>query len=126
MTGQLNKASRYAKSALLLLQDGDTESAVNRSYYSMFSAARVALQSVDPALIRTKTHSELIRRFGKHVVVGFGLDASLGRAINRAEHLRKLADYDSAEIDMVEAQELVDSARLFLTAIEKFLKNRTP
>lgn len=126
MTGQLDKASRYARSARLLLKDGDTDSAVNRAYYSMFWGARVALSSINQSLVRVKTHSEIISRFGKHIVIGFGLDPSLGRAINRAELLRKLADYDSSDIDAAEAQELVDAAHQFLTAIEQFLKSRNP
>ena len=39
----LEKATRAASSAKLLLDTGDTDGACNRAYYAMFDAARAAL-----------------------------------------------------------------------------------
>ena len=37
------KARRYLKSAKLLLEDGDYESSISRSYYAMFYCAEAVL-----------------------------------------------------------------------------------
>ena len=39
----IDKAKRYIKSAKLLIEDGDFESAVSRTYYAMFYCAEAAL-----------------------------------------------------------------------------------
>jgi uncharacterized protein (UPF0332 family) len=73
---------------------GDMDGACNRAYYAMFDAAKAALRrsgapvSADVA----RTHSGLIKAFGLHLVKSGRLPLELGRAINRAEDLRLLAD----------------------------------
>ncbi len=126
MNGYWGKATTFARTARLLLEAGDTDGAVNRGYYAMLIAAKAALEAVDPALAVAKTHATIIRRFGKHIVVERGLDRSLGRLLNQAEHLRLLSDYGSEPIGLIEARELVSEMERFLTTVGPLLGKSTP
>ena len=81
----MGKAQRALSAARLLLTASETEGACNRAYYAMFYAAHAALIAVriNPPETGYKTHSGLIGAFGQHVIVGAGMDAELGRSINR-------------------------------------------
>lgn len=102
----LVKAGTAAKSARVLLEAGDFDGACNRAYYAMFDAARAALLSsaapVEAEVART--HGGLVAAFGLHLVKTGVVDASLGRALNQAQQVRKIADYtgDSVERDVAE------------------------
>lgn len=64
------KAVRAAKSAQVLLAEGDMDGACNRAYYAMFDAARAALLAseapVEPEIGRT--HGGLVSAFSLHLV----------------------------------------------------------
>lgn len=121
MSKLLARAKTTMRSARMLLETRDTNSAVSRAYYAMFDAARAALDEIDPRLIETKTHATLIRRFGKHVVEGRGFDRSLGRAFSQTEDVRVTADYDLEPVDGATARKSVELAAKFVTAVEQFL-----
>lgn len=115
----MRKAARALTSASLLATDGDHEGACNRAYYAMFDAAHAALlasgASVDGG--RTRTHRGLIAAFGLHLVQPGTLSADLGRALNRVERARLLADYTGEETDAETARHAVDEASRFILAI---------
>lgn len=117
-----DKAMTAARSARILLAAGDRDGAVSPAYYAMFDAAKAALESIDPALVSAKTHGSVIRRFGKHVVRGLGVDASHRRALNTAEDLRIAADYERQPIDLEEAREQLAAMEDFLDAIGSLLR----
>lgn len=97
----VRKSERALRSAQLDLKDGDPDSAVNRAYYSMFNAARVALLSTgmtEDALPRT--HRGLIAAFGQHAVQSGKVDAETASALSRTEAVRLKADYTGIEIDV--------------------------
>jgi uncharacterized protein (UPF0332 family) len=124
MTDFWHKAEAAARGAHMLLEAGDTDGAVSRAYYAMFDAARTALGIVDPALAEAKTHATVLRRFSKHVVKDKGMDASLGRSLNKASAARFSADYEQEPIDMVEATEIVNSMDAFLSALAPLLQKK--
>jgi hypothetical protein len=62
------KAQAASQSAQVLLDRGDTDGAVNRAYYAVFSAARAALAGVRSSLSTSKRHGTIYRRFEKHLV----------------------------------------------------------
>ena len=121
----MRKAGRACISARLLLEAGDTDGACNGAcngaYYAMFDAAKAALPgsaaAIDPAGLG-KTHSGLIAAFGKHLVKPGIVSVELGRALNRAEEVRLIADYKGDSIDAADAGEMVTSAEAFVAAMK--------
>jgi uncharacterized protein (UPF0332 family) len=113
------KARQAVISARALYDLNDMDGACNRAYYAMFDAARAALmQSGAPVGSEVaRTHSGLITAFGLHLVKPGRLPLVLGRAINRAEELRLVADYTGAPVDSEQASWAVENAEAFVTAI---------
>lgn len=116
----ITKAAHAAKSALILLKEGETEGACNRAYYAMFNAAHAALlwsgAQINPG--ETKKHNSLIAAFGKHLVLTGLLPSDLGKALNKAENVRILADYTGEDIEPEKAAEIVEQAVQFVAAVE--------
>ena len=115
----LTKALRASSSAALLLTDGDINGACNRAYYAMFDAARAALLAsgapVDPNVVRT--HNGVIAAFGLHLVKTGQVQPEWGRALNRAQEIRQVADYTGDSVDMELATWVVEQSGLFIQAI---------
>lgn len=115
------KARRAVASAYKLLQDNDNDGACNRAYYAMFDAARAALIAskapVPPEI--AKTHSGLIAAFSLHLVKPNLFPIELGRALNRTEDLRRVADYKGDSIATEEAQWAVQQAQTFVDEVAK-------
>jgi uncharacterized protein (UPF0332 family) len=122
------KASHAANSASILLDEGETEGACNRAYYAMFNAAHAALlwsgAHVNPG--ETKKHNSLITAFGKHLVLTGLLPSDLGKALNRAENVRILADYSGEDIEAEKAAEIVAQAKLFVASVENKFAPKAP
>lgn len=121
----MTKAHRALASAEKLLQDNDSDGACNRAYYAMFDAARAALIAskapVPPEI--AKTHSGLIAAFSLHLVKPGRFPVEQGRAFNRAEDLRLVADYKGDSISAEEASWAVQHAQTFVNEVEnRFMK----
>ena len=117
--GLMAKASRACVSARLLLDAGDVDGACNRAYYAMFDAARAALLAANvpvPANIG-RTHGGLIAAFGLHLVKNGPVSNELGRALNRAEEIRLVADYKGESVEPRDAREMVEQAEMFMRAM---------
>ena len=97
------------------------DGACNRAYYAMFDAARAALLvecgSIDTAGI--KTHSGLISAFGLHLVKTGRVPIELGKALNKAEELRLLADYKEEPVEAEYAAWAVATAQDFIRAMQE-------
>lgn len=117
----MSKAFQASSSAKLLLDTGDGDGACNRAYYAMFDAARAALIAsgapVQPEV--AKTHSGLISAFSLHLVKSGLLPVELGRAINKVEDLRLIADYKGDEVTDQDAAWAVAEAQVFVQAIQQ-------
>ena len=124
----MGKAQRALSAARLLLTASETEGACNRAYYAMFYAAHAALIAVriNPPETGYKTHSGLIGAFGQHVIVGAGMDAELGRSINRVQHDRQVADYSGDPVSLADAAWAVEQAEVFVHAIKGKLMAERP
>ena len=113
------KARRAAVSAKLLLEAGDADGACNRAYYAMRDAARAALLAaaapVEAEIART--HSGLISTFSLHLVKPGRVPLELGRALNRAEEIRLIADYKGDAVELEQAVWAVDQASAFVDAM---------
>jgi uncharacterized protein (UPF0332 family) len=117
------KSERALSAAQLLLRTGDPDGACSRAYYAMFDAAHAALIATGHELPNDmiKTHHTLIAEFGKKLVQSGQVDLRFGRAINRAEDIRVIADYSSTFLPLAEAKWAVEEAEAFVAAIkEKF------
>ena len=92
--GLLHKAGTALSSSRLLLQSGDADGSCNRAYYAMFDAARAALMAFQESdeVLRIKTHSGLISNFSLQLVKPGLIDIELGKALNKVEDLRMIAD----------------------------------
>jgi uncharacterized protein (UPF0332 family) len=117
----MHKAVRAAKSAQLLLQAGDVDGACNRAYYPMFDAARFALL-VSGAPVEAevaRTHGGLISAFSLYLVKTGKVPIELGRALNRAEEIRLVADYKGDPVNPAHVEWVVSMAASFVEAMQQ-------
>jgi len=124
----MTKAVRAASSAKLLLDMGDTDGARNRAYYAMFDAAKAALfvsgAPAEPEEIRT--HGGLISAFSLHLVKSGRVPVELGRALNKVEEIRLVADYKGDPVDQEHAAWAVQQAQVFVQGmISEFMPDFT-
>jgi len=113
------KAQRYLRSARLLLEDGDYESSVSRSYYAMFHCAQAVLLTRE---LTFSSHKGVISAFGEHFVKTGAFPKELGRELNRAFGKRQLGDYEAMPvISNEDADEVLAHATAFCLAIEQWL-----
>ena len=113
----LQKAETSFKSAKLLLDAGDTDGACSRVYYAMYDAARATLAwaGMVPERGEFKTHSGLIAAFSMHLVKPGLFPAEPGRAIQRAQTVRQVADYQASPVPQDDAVETVRAAESFVS-----------
>jgi uncharacterized protein (UPF0332 family) len=115
----MRKAERALREARLLLRERATEGACSRAYYAMHDAAHAALiatgHETSDALI--KTHHALIIAFGKQLVQSGQIDAAFGRAFNKVQDVRQLADYSAEPPSLADAVWAVEQSELFVAAV---------
>ena len=115
----MQKADRALQSARVLFDGGDIDGACNRAYYAMFDAARAALLAgkapVQAEIART--HSGLITAFSLHFVKSGRIPVEHGRALNKVEDLRLIADYKGDQVSTETAAWAVEQASHFVAAI---------
>lgn len=119
----MGKASRALASARLLLDSGDVDGACNRAYYAMFDAARAALLTINapvPAEV-ARTHSGLITAFSLHLVKPGLVAVEHGRALNKVEDLRLIADYRDTPVTLENAAWALEQSDKFLSAVQALL-----
>lgn len=119
----IEKAQRFLKSAELLLNDGDYESAVSRTYYAMFYAAQAVLLTKK---LSFSSHKGVISAFGENFVKTGTFPKDMGRELNRAFEKRQLGDYEYVfVIEPDEAKQLLISGKTFVDNISVWLnKNK--
>ncbi len=104
-------------SAQILLQDGDWDDSIGRSYYAVFMAARVllALKGLD-----SKKHSGVMALFNRHFVKDGPLDKDAYQILRQAKAKREKADYeDYVSFDKEDAVSQLAKAKDFVTRIEE-------
>jgi uncharacterized protein (UPF0332 family) len=113
------KAHTALKSALLLLQSKDYDGACNRAYYAMFDAARGALLVTNEVkdLSVIKTHTGLISQFSLHLVKTGKVSIEHGKALNKVEDLRLIADYTDNAISEQDSAWALTQAKSFVDAM---------
>ncbi len=121
----LLKANQALKSAQLLLASGDVDGACNRAYYAMFDAARAGLIAVRAPVEAevARTHSGLIAAFSLHLVKSGLVAVEHGRALNKVEDLRLIADYKGDPVTADKAMWALEQAVAFVAVIDEMLKS---
>lgn len=124
----MRKAARALDEARVLLREAKTEGACSRAYYAMRDAAHAALYATGheatDALI--KTHHSLVAAFGKELVLGGQIDAEFGRAFNKVQDTRQLADYSADPPPLADATWAVDQAEAFIAAVHAMIARINP
>jgi len=119
MPALIIKAKRYLKSAKLLLEDGDYESSVSRTYYAMFYSAEAALLTKN---LTFSSHKGVIAAFGEQFVKTGVFPRELGRELNRAFEMRQLGDYESTSaVSDEDAREILTRGKEFCDAVEQWI-----
>jgi uncharacterized protein (UPF0332 family) len=115
----VEKSRRNMLTAKVNLQIGDSDSAVNRAYYSMFDIARAAILSrgVEEGAL-PRTHRGVVQVFRLHAIASGQIDETLAGALARLEDLRLLADYTDKHLDQRSASGAVSLAERFVQAVE--------
>ena len=82
----------------------------------MFNAARAALLISDAQVPEevARTHSGLISAFSLHLVKTNKIPVEYGRALNKVEDLRMIADYKGDTIEPDRAIWAVDQSKMFV------------
>ena len=124
----MQKADRALKSARVLFENDDVDGACNRAYYAMFDAARAALLAFKAPVQAevTRTHSGLITAFSLHLVKPGKIAVEHGRALNKVEDLRLLADYKGDPVSAANAAWAIEQAQLFVAAIQAAFPDARP
>lgn len=119
----LERADRYLQSAKLLIEAQDYESAVSRTYYAMFYSAQATLLTKG---LSASSHGGVLTVFSREFIKPSILPKSLGREFNRAFQKRQIGDYThSFSISKEESEQLLESGRTFVSAIERYLKQES-
>ena len=116
----MQRAQRYLRSAELLLQDGDYESSVSRTYYAMYYATQALLLTKE---LSFSSHRGTISAFGEHFIKTGIVPREMGRELNRSFAKRQMGDYEyTFVITEVEAEQTLASGRDFVTRISQILR----
>ena len=116
----IQKADRYLKSAEILLEDGDFESAVSRTYYAMFYSAQAMLLTKN---LSSSSHKGVISTFGIHFVKTGIFPKEMGRELNRAFEKRQIGDYTfNTVITRAEAEQILANGKNFCANVARYLQ----
>jgi len=115
----LAKAERFIRSAEMLKEAGDLESAVSRLYYAMFFCAEALLLTKGLSFSR---HGSVIAAFGEHLVKPGLMPAEMHRWLRDAFDKRQVADYEVQPVFVKkDVAILQEQARKFLVETQRFL-----
>lgn len=87
----IERAKRYLKSAEILLEEGDYESSVSRTYYAMFYSAQALLLTKN---LSFSSHKGVISAFGEYFIKTDIFPKEMGKELNKAFEKRQIGDYE--------------------------------
>lgn len=118
----LEKAKRYLRSAKVLADEGDYDSAVSRLYYAMFYCAEAVLLEKG---LQFTSHRGVISAFGQYLVKTGDLPVEMHDWLREAFDKRQRGDY--VPISMLEQRDFNDlreKAEAFVQKTEQFFQGR--
>ena len=118
--GLLAKADQYLRSAQVLRDIGDFDSAISRAYYAMFYVAEVLLFRIG---LSFSSHHAVTAAYGLHFAKTKQLDPRFHRLLLQAFEMRQRGDYQidsgltgfDADLVLKDATEFLTAARQWLT-----------
>lgn len=118
----LVKARRFLRSAEVLRDDGDFDSAASRLYYAMFHAAEAVLAAKG---LKFKTHRAVLAGYGRHAVQSGDMPEETHRWFLDAYDLRHLGDYTPlAAVQESQIEVFVRRAAAFVEEAERWLSRQ--
>ena len=118
----MEKAVKRLRVAEKLVRDGEYEDAVSRAYYAMYHAAKAVLANIN---VFPKTHEGVVTEFGRKLVLTGTFPRELGKTLADAKSARETYEYSvTATIEKSEAATIFANAQAFVTAIDKFLRDK--
>jgi len=115
----IQRAGKYLKSAEILIQAGDYESSVSRTYYAMFYSAQAMLLTKN---LSFSSHKGAISAFSEHFVKTGIFPREMARELNRAFEKRQISDYEyTFVISKEEAEEMLAKGKRFVEKIVQYL-----
>jgi len=116
----LIKAERFIRSARVLADDGDFDSAVSRLYYAMFFVAEALLAQRGVAF---SSHSAVISAYGQQFAKTKEIDPRFHRALLTGFSQRQLGDYAVySGLTDVDIEILTREAISFLAAARSWIQ----
>jgi uncharacterized protein (UPF0332 family) len=117
----LEKAERFLRSAKILSDEGDFDSAASRLYYAMLFAAEALLEARGFSF---SSHRATISAFGQHFAKTKELDPTFHQALLSAFSQRQLGDYAiHSGIRKEDIDTLLSQSTAFLKAARNWLEN---
>jgi uncharacterized protein (UPF0332 family) len=117
---RLEQAVETLREANLLLDQNAWRGAQNRAYYAMFYAVHSLLATRQ---LGSSKHSGVLALFDREFVKPGLLPTALSRSLRLAFNRRQSWDYgEVGGLDPDEITEMVAEAKLFVAAIEEFLR----
>ena len=117
---RLDQAVETLREANLLLEQSAWRGAQNRAYYAMFYAVLALLATRQ---LGSSKHSGVLALFDREFVKPGLFPASMSRSLRLAFNRRQSSDYgEVVDLDSGEVTEMVAAARLFVQAIEDYLR----
>jgi uncharacterized protein (UPF0332 family) len=118
----LIKTERFIRSARILADDGDFDSAASRLYYAMFFLAEALLAARGASF---SSHSAVISAFGQQFAKTKEIDPRFHRALLTGFSQRQLGDYAvSSGLSNVDIESLNSEAVSFLVAARGWLQEQ--
>jgi uncharacterized protein (UPF0332 family) len=116
----IERAIRYLRSAGILLEDGDYESSVSRTYYAMFYCAQAMLLTKG---LSFSSHRGVISAFGEHFIKTGLFPREMGKELNRAFAKRQIGDYEyTPVISRDEAEQILEGGKEFAEKVTQHLR----
>lgn len=123
LTYRLTQARETVSDAERMLKGNiSLRSVINRAYYAMFYAVLALFLKTD-INVKTSKHAGIISVFNKEFVHTGKIDKCYSKTLHKIFDLRQSVDYkEFIAISKEDASESVNSAREFLSAMEKFIE----
>lgn len=117
-----SKAKEDISASEVMLKESLYKVSINHSYYAIFHAMRAitALKGYD-----SSKHSGIISYFNQNFVKSGVFDKDVSKIIKKASFLREKSDYEDFYIaSRKDAVEQLDEAKVFLSIIEEYLRDK--
>jgi len=118
----IERASKYLRSARLLLNEDDFESSVSRTYYAMFFSVQALLLLKN---LSFSSHKGVVSAFGEYFVKTNIFPKEMSKELSRAFEMRAMGDYEyTFVISEDEARAILISGERFVKQITDYLRDK--